>query len=110
MRLRIDPCPALSDRGLEHVGSQRNAGSVRPCTGCLRTGELRDEALSARMGSVVFIQQTLELLKVLERRSYVGLCFFPFMGSQILLTSNMHMLMPRKRAGRICIGGHGGKF
>lgn len=85
--------------------------SVRPCTGCLGTGKLRDEALNARLGSVAFIQQTLESMKVSEQRSYVGLCFFfPFIGSQIPLTSNMYMLMTRKRAGRIHIGDRGGKF
>ena len=62
------------------MGSQRNAGSVRPCTGCLGTGEPRDEALNARLGSVAFIQQTLQSLKVLEQRSYVGLCFFSLHG------------------------------
>lgn len=110
-RLSIDSCPALPDRGLEHLGSQRIAEfseTLYRLPGDWRTKRWGLECQARECG--FYPADTGEPLKVLEQRCYVGFCFFPFVGSQILLTSNTCMLTPRKRAGRIHIGGCDANF
>lgn len=112
MRLRINPCPALwPDRGLEHVGSQRNAEFSETLSRLPEDWGTERWGPECQAGDCGFYPADTGVTEGFRTKELCGIVFFfPFIGSQIPLTSNMHMLMTRKRAGRIHIGDRGGKF